>query len=347
MKQNPTARRNGAHTAHSTVQTGGPQNIDYAFVVVEKSSADATQNMQDSTYSSVSTGSSSSSSSSSQSFVCSARRRFILPIVVAAASLAAVLIIYADQPRTSAQAAAKAESEPARRKVGGIFDGKGVWKNGVFNTYSYDIDGEVAFLVEKLKIGPGMTVCEVGSANGLLLNAVAKHAPGGSFAATSIKQEELNATAAELAKSGLQVATYLATDELFAPGIPVASCDVLFARMIYHMLSNETAARYAKQWRKALKSKGRMLIADHNPAAGADRDLAWNVILGINPWADYAPKQLESGPRLPITNTMGMVVVPQQTEVYELTKNGPFEVLEGPAKYIYFELGFYTLFSST
>merc|ERR1712087_561631 len=88
--------------------------------------------------------------------------------------------------------------------------------------------------------------------------------------------------------------------------------------MVYHMIPKDVIALYIPQWVTALKPGGRILIVDHNP-------------MGTH-----------SGPRRPMSYIFGvgtMVVVPQDTEVNEITSGG-FSLLEGPFEHPFFHGGY-------
>ena len=66
---------------------------------------------------------------------------------------------------------------------------------GVFETSSSDLDAEVEMFAQRLKLKPGMTLCEMGSANGALMSRLAPRVmPGGKLVATSPVRQELAAT---------------------------------------------------------------------------------------------------------------------------------------------------------
>ena len=112
-----------------------------------------------------------------------------------------------------------------------------------------------------------------------------------------------------------------ATDDAWAPGLAAGACDVIYARMVYHMIPEPTLATYLPQWRRALKPGGRMLILDHNPDATTTR-----------------------GARQPMSMMPWMTVVPQETEVAEIVAGGPFVLSEGPFTHPYFPFGYGALY---
>ncbi|KAL3913861.1 MAG: hypothetical protein SGPRY_007831 [Prymnesium sp.] len=191
----------------------------------------------------------------------------------------------------------------------------------VFHSSSANLTEEIEFLASRLLLRPGMTYCEMGSADGTFLARLAPQVmPGGLLYATAPGTEELSATrmAADEVGVGDALTTLLATDEEWAPGIPSRSCDVLFSRMVYHMIPQSTILKYIPQWTIALKPGGLLFISDHNPSDG------------------------KTGPRRPISCTLGvcrMDVVPQSTEVDEITAGG-FVLFDGPFDYPFFDHGY-------
>ena len=101
---------------------------------------------------------------------------------------------------------------------------------GVFATESSDLVAEAESYAYHMRLKPGMTICEMGSADGSLMALVGKHVmPGGRLIATSPVRAELAATAAAAAAAGLgKVQTYRATDREWAPGLPPHTCDAIY-----------------------------------------------------------------------------------------------------------------------
>ena len=66
---------------------------------------------------------------------------------------------------------------------------------GVFQTESTDLAVEASVFADRLQLRPGMTVCEMGSANGALMAELGPSVmPGGKFVATSPVEAELLST---------------------------------------------------------------------------------------------------------------------------------------------------------
>jgi predicted methyltransferase len=199
-----------------------------------------------------------------------------------------------------------------------------IWMaTGVFQSTSSDIDAEINVLARMMDLRPGLTICEMGSADGRFLSLLgARVMPGGSLRGTAPDDAELKATmdAAAAADMGDATHVYKATDQAWAPGLPPSACDVVYSRMVYHMLDKSVATRYVPQWREALKPGGTLLVLDHNPC---------------EPSADQC---VTSGPRRPMEG-MPMVVVPQETEVAEIVAGG-FELRAGPFPHPFYEFGY-------
>ena len=189
---------------------------------------------------------------------------------------------------------------------------------GVFQTYSMDLDAEAQVFAERLNLRPGMTLCEMGSANGDVMAALAPYVmPGGRFVATSIAEAELRATRKRVrAAVGAVVTTYLANDAEWAPGLPDGTCDALYSRMVIHMIPKATSDLYIPQWARALKPGSLMFMTDHNPMDGTT-----------------------SGPRKAMTPLMPMSVIPQETEVAEIAGGG-FDLVDGPFAHPFYMAGY-------
>lgn len=143
------------------------------------------------------------------------------------------------------------------------------WKGGAFQSYSHDLGAELDNLTALLRLKPGLSYCEMGAGNGLFSAALGKAVmPGGAIYATSPHQAELDAVKSAVTQVGLQANVFQANDT--SMGLPPASCDVIFSRMTYHMVKPGPAVLvYLPQLRAALKSRGRILILDHDADNGA------------------------------------------------------------------------------
>lgn len=174
---------------------------------------------------------------------------------------------------SSFKAAAGQEFKPdksyAVRSLQKVGVGGPPWKDGVFQSHSYDFGAEISNVTALLKLRPGLSYCEMGAGNGLFAAALGKAVmPGGAIYATSPHQAELDAVKSAVSNASLQATVFQANDT--SMGLPAASCDVIFSRMTYHMIKQEPAVSvYLPQLRAALKAKGRILILDHDPDNGA------------------------------------------------------------------------------
>lgn len=201
---------------------------------------------------------------------------------------------------------------------------------GLYMTESSDIAGEAKAFASHLQLQPGQTICEMGSANGVLMARVGRHVmPGGALVATAPHRAELMATLKAVSDAGLgNVRTYLATGNDWAPGLAPQTCDAIYSRMVVHMVNLRTIRRYVPQWAAALRPGGLMLMIDPNPADGG-----------------------HDGPPRPIEYRFGvlpeMQVLPQDTEIAEVCKGGHFRVVHGPFEYPWIQGGFGVVYSVT
>ena len=84
---------------------------------------------------------------------------------------------------------------------------------GVFQTESTDLAEEIEMFAQHMSLESGMSLCEMGSANGAVISRLGqKVMPGGKLYATAPLEAELAATRTAVADAGLGgVATYKAT----------------------------------------------------------------------------------------------------------------------------------------
>ena len=196
---------------------------------------------------------------------------------------------------------------------------------------SEDLESEVKVFADKMgPLAPGMTLCEMGAADGTLLVRLGPLVmPGGRLMATSPLDRELDAMSKAVVQAGMAGAltTFKATDDDWAPGMPDGSCDVIYSRMVYHMIPAAAARRYPAQWKRSLKAGGKLFITDHNPLDGGT-----------------------TGPRRPILEIGGlfglMPVVPQETEQAEIEAGG-FVATDGPFAHPFYAGGFAAVYKRT
>ena len=195
---------------------------------------------------------------------------------------------------------------------------------------SSDLEAEIIVFARVMDLRSGMTICEMGAADGTLLSRLAPYVmPGGALYATAPLDREVRAMRQTLDKAGFgeSLTTFKATDEDWAPGLPARSCDAIYSRMVYHMLSPGTAKRYARQWKASLAPQGKLFVTDHNPLDGGT-----------------------TGPRRPIVAIVGgigfMPVVPQETEKEEIEEAGGFVATLGPTHHPFYEGGYTGLCTS-
>lgn len=204
------------------------------------------------------------------------------------------------------------------------------WITGVFETQMDSPEAEASTYAMHMRLAPGMTICEMGAADGTLMAHIGKHVmPGGKLIATAPKRAELAATSRAVKAAGLPgVRTYLATNTEWAPGLPPQTCDAIYSRMVIHMIDIHVVRRYIPQLAAALRPGGRVFMTDHNPIDGGhdgpSRPMEWKF--GVWPM---------------------MYVLPQNTEVREMTAGGHLRVVEGPFDYHYFMGGYGVVYTSS
>ena len=134
---------------------------------------------------------------------------------------------------------------------------------------------EVAKSAELLQLGPGMTFCEIGAANGLWATALGAYfMPGGRIVATVGTSAEEPGLLAAAEKAGIPASVETGTDTL--SGLPSTEgiCDVIYSRMVFaFVLQNGRPELYAEQFYTALKPGGMLLISDHSKPR-VDEELA-------------------------------------------------------------------------
>jgi SAM-dependent methyltransferase len=159
--------------------------------------------------------------------------------------------------------------------------------DGVFQSGSSDLEAEVEAIAGMMQLAPGSTYCEVGAGNGLFMTALGhKVMPGGRLIATG-KGPEVAAMTQHAADAGLSVEAHEGTDT--ACGLPAQTCDLIFSRMVYHMLAEEVALAYLPQLASALRPGGKILILDHHPDNGG-RTRADAMLMGMMP---VVPEEVE------------------------------------------------------
>ena len=126
-----------------------------------------------------------------------------------------------------------------------------------FETHSKDIKMETTELALTLKLKPGMTLGEVGGGNGtLLINMLPKVMPSGKYYGTGADDIEVSAMKDAAAKAGFADAVSVQVAGKYTSGLPEGCCDVIYLRMVYHML--QQPEEYLADFKKSLKPHGQV-----------------------------------------------------------------------------------------
>jgi len=137
-------------------------------------------------------------------------------------------------------------------------------QSGAFLSSSDNFTAEVKLISSIMELAPGQTFCEMGGANGLFAAALGERVmPGGHLIVTAPVESERQLLVSALRGVDDQAQVIMATPE--KQGFPKAACDVIFSRMVYHILPIKTAKIYLSQLKGALKGGGKMFILDWHP----------------------------------------------------------------------------------
>lgn len=116
-------------------------------------------------------------------------------------------------------------------------------------------------IIEKLALGPGMRVADIGSGGGYFaLRFADAVGPGGTVYAVDTNEEFLGYIKKNALAKGLQQVKTVLTPGDVVP-LPDQSLDLLFSRNAYHHL--EDRANYFSQLKKLLKPSGKLVIIEH------------------------------------------------------------------------------------
>jgi SAM-dependent methyltransferase len=133
-----------------------------------------------------------------------------------------------------------------------------------FPSHSMDLPAEVMAIQSLMNLKPGMTYGEVGGGNGMMIGQLGpKVMPGGHVYGTGANQAEISAMRLAVNKAGIGGHTNLYVAKELESGLPRGCCDVIFLRMVYHMLPHPQ--EYLESFKHSLKPSGKLFILEHNP----------------------------------------------------------------------------------
>jgi ubiquinone/menaquinone biosynthesis C-methylase UbiE len=122
---------------------------------------------------------------------------------------------------------------------------------------------EVTLLAERLGIGPGSVVADVGAGKGELAVELARLVgPEGRVYATEL-DADLRSAIAERARDAGVANVVVVEAQLESTGLPDGCCDALYMRGVYHHLS--APEPILASIGRALKPRGRFVVIDFRP----------------------------------------------------------------------------------
>lgn len=125
---------------------------------------------------------------------------------------------------------------------------------------------EVPYLVDVLKLTPGMTVADVGAGFGAHAVVLASWLGTGRLFATDVGQRQLTVIREYVAKEALQNVTVL-EGAVASANLPAGCCDAIFLRDVYHHVTAPEA--FNQSLFASLKPGGRLAILDFEPGPGS------------------------------------------------------------------------------
>lgn len=122
---------------------------------------------------------------------------------------------------------------------------------------------EVGRLVEVLDVDPGEALADVGAGDGRFSLALAEHVgDAGRIYATEVDRNDLREIRERVEREGAGNVTVVEGTQT-STGLPVACCDGILLRRVYHHFQNPAAMRASL--RESLKEGGLLLIVDFAP----------------------------------------------------------------------------------
>lgn len=125
---------------------------------------------------------------------------------------------------------------------------------------------EVPYLVDVLRLKPGMTVADVGAGFGAHTVVLAKWIGDGKVFATDVGQRQLAVIREYVEKEGLKNVTVL-EGGVSVTNLPPNCCDAIFMRDVYHHIT--AVDGFTKSLFASLKPGGRLAILDFVPSPGS------------------------------------------------------------------------------
>ena len=122
-------------------------------------------------------------------------------------------------------------------------------------------------IMEKLAIVEGYKIADIGSGGGYFALEFARRVgESGRVYAVDNSQKSLDFVRQKANAAGLNNMEFVLLVGNDGPDLPAASLDLIFARNVFHHLSEP--AKYFRKLRKAVKPDGKIVVIDHMPGHG-------------------------------------------------------------------------------
>lgn len=125
---------------------------------------------------------------------------------------------------------------------------------------------EIPFLVDVLRLKPGMTVADVGAGFGAHTVVLAKWIGDGKVFATDVGERQLTVIRDYVAKEALKNVAVI-EGGVASTNLPPACCDAIFMRDVYHHIT--AVDGFTKSLFASVKPGGRLAILDFVPSKGS------------------------------------------------------------------------------
>ncbi len=138
------------------------------------------------------------------------------------------------------------------------------WRFAYF-VFPFAWTGEASRLGERLGIGPGSRVADIGAGDGSLAVEIARLVGDrGEVYATELSAERRQAIVSRLAEAGSPRVRVIEAS-VDATNLPAGCCDAVYMRTVFHHVDDHAA--FARDLRHALRPGGRVAVIDFQPGS--------------------------------------------------------------------------------
>ena len=153
------------------------------------------------------------------------------------------------------------------------------WRFAYF-VFPFAWTGEASRLGERLGIGPGSRVADIGAGDGSMALEIAQLVGDrGEVYASELTAEQREVIAGRLAKAG-GASVRVIEASMDSTNLPAGCCDAVYMRTVFHHV--EEPAAFARQVRTAVRPGGRVAVIDFAPGSlwfhGADHGVTPGAI---------------------------------------------------------------------